>query len=547
MTAVDITPYSAICAFTAAVALFVGLVSWRRREVPGATSLALLMFAVAEWSLGAAIEFSVFSIPAKIFWSKIEYVGGVFAPVFLLLFGLEFNQLNRWITPRNIVLLSLVPSVTLGLAITNEWHGLIWTSFTPSPAGNNLIVYGHGPWFWVGMVGYSYLLMTGATFLIVWAAFRFPRLYRSQIAAVLAGIFFPWVGSLVYITGFSPVQGLELTTISLALSGILFALGIFRFGLFELVSVARERLIEIMRDGVVVLDGKNRIVDLNPAAEELLGVLRRGSLGFALEQVWGAWPELAAGFDRTRETQTGISLGGAPPRYLEISISPLYSRRSYFTGWLLMLRDYTRRKQLEDNLRRANEELRTQISEVQALQAALREQAIRDSLTELFNRRYLDEAFPQALAQARRSGAPVSILLLDIDGFKSFNDTYGHKAGDEALKALGSILHTQTRRGDIACRYGGDEFVVVMPGMPPAKALQRAEQLRAAFENTRILLGSFLLRTTLSAGVATFPDHGSEEDSLLKAADSALYAAKSAGRNQVVLYQPDENSGDIAG
>lgn len=547
MMAVDITPYSAICAFTAAMALFVGLVSWRRREVAGATSLALLMFAVAQWSLGAAIEFSVSSISAKIFWSKIEYIGTVFTPVFLLLFGMEFNQLNRWITPSNIVLLSLIPCITLGLAMTNEWHGLIWTSFTPSPVGNNLIVYGHGLWFWIGLIGYSYLLMVGATSLLVWAAFRFPHLYRSQIAVMLAGIFIPWVGSLVYVTGKSPLPGLELTPISLALSGILLALGIFRFGLFELVPVARERLIETMGEGVVVLDGKNRIVDLNPAAEELLGVRRRDSLGLPLEQVWGAWPELAAGFDRTRETQTGIALGGASPRYLEIRISPLYSWRSYFTGWLLMLRDYTQRKQLEDHLKQANEELRIQINEIQALQAALREQAIHDSLTELFNRRYFDETFPQALAQARRSGAPVSILLLDIDGFKSFNDIYGHKAGDEALKALGSILRTQTRRGDIACRYGGDEFVVVMPGTPPAKALQRAEQLRAAFENTRILLGSFLLRATLSGGVAAFPEHGLEEEALLKAADNALYAAKSAGRNQIVLYQPDENSSDIAG
>jgi diguanylate cyclase (GGDEF)-like protein len=192
---------------------------------------------------------------------------------------------------------------------------------------------------------------------------------------------------------------------------------------------------------------------------------------------------------------------------------------------------------MEEELRQANEQLIAQLAEIETLHETLREQAIRDPLTGLYNLRFLTESLKREIAQAARDKTPLSVVLLDIDHFKAFNDTYGHKAGDEVLQALGNLLNTQTRLGDIACRYGGEEFVVIMPSAQPSEALKRAEQWRKIFEATQITSKGDTLSATLSAGVATFPEHGSTDDDIWRAADNALYAAKSAGRNCVMIYE----------
>lgn len=203
-----------------------------------------------------------------------------------------------------------------------------------------------------------------------------------------------------------------------------------------------------------------------------------------------------------------------------------------------MQQELSERTRAEYELRQANEQLQIKLTEIEVLQLQLREQAIRDGLTGLFNRRFLEETLEREMARAARDQTALSVVMMDFDRFKSFNDTYGHRAGDRLLQALGIILRTQTRGGDVACRYGGEEFVVLLPGAQLAAAIQRAEQWRATCENLRIPYEDQQLGATLSLGVASFPAQANDAESLLIAADQALYAAKRNGRNQVVGYTP---------
>jgi diguanylate cyclase (GGDEF)-like protein/PAS domain S-box-containing protein len=170
---------------------------------------------------------------------------------------------------------------------------------------------------------------------------------------------------------------------------------------------------------------------------------------------------------------------------------------------------------------------------VKKLQAQLREMAIRDPLTDLYNRRYLDETIGRELIRAERERSPLSVVMVDIDHFKGINDSRGHSAGDEVLKAFGKIIKHHARGSDIVCRYGGEEFLLVFPGMEKAIALARAEQLRAEFANTSVQCGNSAIHATASFGVASFPEDGRDAARLIAAADKALYAAKEAGRNSV--------------
>jgi len=172
------------------------------------------------------------------------------------------------------------------------------------------------------------------------------------------------------------------------------------------------------------------------------------------------------------------------------------------------------------------------------LREALREQSIRDPLTGLYNRRYMEEALKQQMSRVTRHLHPLGIIMIDIDYFKPFNDTYGHAAGDMLLRELGQFLQRRIRAEDIACRYGGEEFMLIMPDASLEAAELRAEDLRQEVRQLRVG-GNGLLHgeITLSLGIAIYPQHGRTIDNVLQAADYALYRAKQAGRDQVAIAE----------
>lgn len=188
-----------------------------------------------------------------------------------------------------------------------------------------------------------------------------------------------------------------------------------------------------------------------------------------------------------------------------------------------------------DATSRHNQELLEQLEEAHR---QLREQAVCDPLTGLFNRRYLEETLDRELARARRHDFPVGMLLLDIDHFKLLNDQHGHQAGDQVLRELGKSLAACCREEDIACRYGGEEFLVLLPGIPMDLLLQRAEQIRKNVSFLRIPWEGEVLQITVSLGAAEFPRDADTGHELVRSADTALYQAKKTGRNRVVAFLP---------
>lgn len=195
----------------------------------------------------------------------------------------------------------------------------------------------------------------------------------------------------------------------------------------------------------------------------------------------------------------------------------------------------------ERELMEANDALHRNLREIDELQEQLREQANRDPLTGLYNRRYLDSTLERELARCKRDGNPLALILIDIDHFKQVNDTYGHQAGDEILLRLAAMLAGMARAGDVACRYGGEEFLLLMPTMPMASARERAEALRIAFEALEVPFGAFNLKATVSIGIAAYPGQGTSADELIRSADTALYRAKNLGRNRVEVESEGVN------
>lgn len=191
-------------------------------------------------------------------------------------------------------------------------------------------------------------------------------------------------------------------------------------------------------------------------------------------------------------------------------------------------------------LRESSAQLHARIEEITTLQARLQEQASRDPLTGLFNRRHFDKALLETLAHCMREDKPLTLAITDIDHFKAINDNHGHLGGDEVLRSLADLLAGKVGDAGMVCRFGGEEFLLMLPGMPATEAYAFADALRREFESLRVTLDGNEIGTTLSFGVAVAPEDAIEANALLRRADAALYMAKLRGRNRVVMSSPVE-------
>jgi hypothetical protein len=198
--------------------------------------------------------------------------------------------------------------------------------------------------------------------------------------------------------------------------------------------------------------------------------------------------------------------------------------------------DIAERERVERSLKNANELMKIQVAEIRKLQSELREQALHDPLTGLYNRRHLSETIEREIAIAEREQKHLSVIVMDLDHFKNINDTFGHQIGDQYLIAFAALLRNRIRKSDIACRYGGEEFLLVLPGTSLENAVKRAEEIRREYANTTLPGRGINDRVTISMGVATYPLHGEESEEIVIKADKALYMSKENGRNRVTVW-----------
>ena len=498
--------------------------------------LSLLLVSMAIWSGSYSTRWMDLSLDAKISWFNVMYIGVLALPTLFLLFVLAFTHNDAWLTKRNLFLLAVQPVVSLLLQWTNEYHHLYFSSLRAiQEQGFTTIELLRGPGYYTNVV-YSYIILAIGFLLLSRGALRSSPLYVNQYRLILIGSVLPWSGSFYSEFYFSAWKGLDLAPLLFGLTGIIFALAVFRTRFMDLIPVARSYLVENMCDGVLVLDERNRILDMNPAMEDLLENKVSSCVGRNASDVFVEWMEEIDFLEKAIETRVELRAGRDPSRYLDLSVTPLYDRDHSLNGRLMVFRDITKLKQVEKRLRYVNDRQQSQLIEIGLLQSKLREQAIRDPLTNLFNRRYLEETLDHEIARAAREGYSIGIMMLDLDHFKKVNDTYGHEAGDRVLQAIAATLSKEVRRGDFACRYGGEEFVVVLPNIDHVVAYERAEKLRNTLNSLYIPYGIYSLTTTISMGIACYPTHGQTREAILRAADKAMYAAKQAGRDHILSY-----------
>ncbi len=343
------TPYIISMLVAAVISAVLAAYMWQRRSgTPGATALVLLMLALTVWLLAEVLCLVNNDLSTRLIWAKIEYTSIVSVPVIWLAFVLQYTGRQSWLTHRKLALLAICPIITLLLVWTNETHGLIWAEFHLYQHGSVMISEkSYGVWFWV-QTTYSYLLMfSGASLIVRWAISSF-RLYRRQAVVMLIGALVPLGGNLPYILHLGSFQGIDPTPIIFTMSGLMLALGLFRFQLLDIIPVARDTIIKGMSDGLIVLDVQNRIVDVNIAAEGIIDLTASEIIGQPVGQVLPCWADSTEGRQELMETKPEVFISkGGEEHYYALSISPLYGRSDSVAGRAVIIRDITERKQGE--------------------------------------------------------------------------------------------------------------------------------------------------------------------------------------------------------
>lgn len=311
-------------------------------------------------------------------------------------------------------------------------------------------------------------------------------------------------------------------------------------------------LAENMADIVWKADAQMRFTYINTADQQVRGFNREEVIGTYIgDHLTQQGKDILEAIVRERRELEMSTMQGIALKYdlamlhkngneiwIEMSSVPIYSSDGYINGYQGIGRDVSARRQHETTLLQLHQRLETQLQVVVNEKSALQELAARDPLTGLYNRRSLDAVFPREIARAKRDDKLIAVVMIDLDHFKRVNDQYGHAAGDDVIMALAELLKKGVRESDLICRYGGEEFVAIMPSMSLNQALERVECWRKQLEAMRVISGDFRISITLSAGIAIFPHHGKTADLLLNRADEMLYKSKLEGRNRITVYMP---------
>ena len=524
--------YAVILCLTAIVSCCVALTAWIRRDITVSTRPFIwLMCAIAAYAIAAAGSEVSRSVKHLMMWSTLEYAASSSVTALYLTFALYFTDMRQWLTPRRRLFIWLIPICNVQMVLSNDLHGLVWTDFTLhlNDPHLNVIHHGHG-YYWIAVCFYVYVLT--ASILVAKAALKSStHLYRRQALTIIAGSLPPIIAGTLFTLGLSPEHA-NILPMSFLGTGLVYFASLFSVRLFDLLPIARDTLIERMNDGGLVINRDHRILDINPAAREFVKT-SASCTGKKIEQVLSEWPDIIHYCYTADDLSSAIIERPSVPQYIETRVTYLRNRRLETTGKLIVLRDITENHHNQLQLQQANQELTFQLNQIQKLRDQLKEQAIRDGLTGLFNRRYFEETLPAELTKAERAGTSLSVVLMDIDYFKKVNDTYGHLAGDLALQTFAELLQTHIRKSDIVCRYGGEEFILAMPNMPITEAYQRAENIRLALKETTIEFDGIQFQITTSMGIDAYPDFPGSQRELLKRIDQALYVAKANGRDRI--------------
>jgi PAS domain S-box-containing protein len=353
------TPYTLPLVIAPVISAGLVVVAYRNRDKRGAKPLIGVLVAAILWSSADAVRLASTDETVKLLAQNVRFLGPFLVTVSVFLYAAEYTNRDQWLRPRRIAGVVAFHAVTFVLLWTNQWHHLVRAGSQLSDVGYLVLDVEWGPWYYLHAT-YAYLLLVGAAAMLVDKLRQSGdvRTFRGQTLTILAATVVPWGANAAYIAG---VTAVDLTPIAFAVTGTMFAVGLFRYQILDLVPIARSTVVDNVDEGYMVLDTADIIVDVNEEATALLGAEKDAVIGQSLESLFADYPDLLDRFADVRDAreQVAVAFDGSR-RYYDLDISPIYDRRGRFNGRVVLFRDITRREERKRQLERQKTQLERQ-------------------------------------------------------------------------------------------------------------------------------------------------------------------------------------------
>lgn len=491
----------------------------KRDKSPSLKYLSGLMIANMVYATAYLFEISAPVRAELVFFLSLEYVGVVFIPVFWVLIAWSYHpsqtRINQIILQK-LRFIYIIPISAIIFVWTNPWHRLMYRSIEMEVAlPVTLLKVDRAPGFWVVNGIMTLLFLIGAVRMI-YNLIHAEENHRKHYLLLTLSSLPPFISYILVLKQSVPYH-LDLNPIAFAISGLLIFWGIMNLQLFNLIPIAEKMVVDAMHDAMIVLDTKGCLIESNKQARRLFHGEEATIIGTPIQELNPEISTLFLAMDATSDVQITMPITGER-RTFTVSHSPIADKRHRIRGYLFLLHDIT--------------EVRSYVTE-------LEHTASSDGLTGLLNHRhFVMKAGQEAQRLQKQGSGQFSLIMFDLDHFKSVNDTFGHSAGDMVLQRIGQIVTSHARKQDLCARYGGEEFVMLLADTSIDEASDIANRLCEVIRSTPIEFEQLQLMVTASFGVSSFtPESGTSWEAALNKADTALYHAKDAGRNRVVVSQ----------
>jgi PAS domain S-box-containing protein len=338
----------------------------RFRKTPGVKYWLIWQVATAIWAFTYAFEFAATDLETKIVWSKFSYFGIVYGPVSFLFFSLALSSKFKYLQKKYVILVFAIASLFIIFPFTNNYHHLHWKSYAINPE-TNATDYVYGPLFWI-MTGFAYFALISGIINISTLYFKLSGYYKRQIAVLFVASLLPLTGNIIYVFHINPLPGFDWTPFSFLLTGILIAINISQFKMFDLVPFARNKLFEIIPDAIMIVDGGKRIADFNPAMKKLIGLEDKDLIGKGVDEIFPMWRKMIKQIGEEPVFQTIISREvHGKMYYFDLQSSSLQDHDKQSNGRLIILKDISSRIMADEEITETHIRLINEIQEKEQL------------------------------------------------------------------------------------------------------------------------------------------------------------------------------------
>ena len=490
----------------------VAILAWKKRNVRISGAVIFLAVSAMIYCFGYMAELCSNTLEEIRFWLHIQSLGISYIPAAWIILAEKHTRvrIKNWETVK--VILITLSTITLILSSTFDIHPYYYKSLTLNPqAPFPVAKIEPGIWYIVHNV-YNNIsaLFANILYVIFWQ--RAEAQKKQQAFVFFISSFFPWTMLLIYLSGGIP-WGLDPSPIAFIVPGVLYGWAIFSLDLFEVATMAKQMIYQRFIDGILIFGREGILLDFNPACVKIFPYLKRHHIGKNGRLLFKEQRKVLKFLESSSQEKEVVLLEDKSQYQIQRIDLKENTKKQELVGYILVFQDITYYYNI--------------VNDLQA-------EASRDSLTGILNRSKLTMEVGNLISKMQKEDS-LAVLMIDVDYFKKINDTYGHIIGDEVLKIFSKICQENLRHKDILGRYGGDEFIAVLPYTQIEEALLIAKRIRISVATKELEFDAeACLQLTTSIGVAARKKAELLDlSSLIKQADKALYRAKAAGRNQV--------------